>query len=227
MSCFSRKVVQSTLVLGLISAPVTAFAADFAPPAVVGKAMPYAPPPQDRWDGFYAGINGGGAFGSSFWDLAMSSYSVAGWLAGATVGYNMQYGRMVLGVEGDFDFADMTGFVAANGCGAGCSLRSNALGTARGRIGYTVDRFLPYFTAGLAYGHLRMAQIGVGTASKWQAGYTVGAGMETAILPAWTVKGEYLFVNYGDFSCTPVCGASAQKVNYYANVWRLGLNYRF
>lgn len=228
MSCIARKMVQSTLVLGLMSAvPVTVLAADFAPPPVVGKAMPYVAPLQDRWDGFYAGINGGGAFGSSYWDLAGNSFNTAGWLAGATLGYNMQFNRMVLGLEGDFDIADISGNAAINGCAAGCSIRSNAMGTARARIGYTVDRFLPYFTGGIAYGHLRMAEVGFGTTSKWQAGYTVGAGMETVLVPGWTVKGEYLFVDYGNFSCSPVCGTPAQKVDYYTNIWRLGMNYRF
>jgi outer membrane immunogenic protein len=220
-------VVQSTLLLGLISAPVTSFAADFAPPPPVGKAMPYVAPAY-RWDGFYAGINGGGSFGSSYWDIAGNSFNVAGWLAGATIGYNMQFSRWVFGVEADYDYADITGVVTVNGCAARCSLRNNAVATVRGRVGYAIDRFLPYFTAGFAYGHLRAAQFGVGTTSKWQPAYTVGAGIEAAAFDNWTVKGEFLFIDYGTYSCSPVCGPPAfSKVSYYSNLFRLGMNYRF
>ena len=225
----SRKVVQSAIVVGLISAPVVALAADFSPPPV-GKAAPYSVPLQYRWDGLYVGINGGGSFGQSYWDITGNSFNVAGWMAGVTVGYNVQFTRLVVGLEADFDYADVTGNTALlGGCAAGCSIRNSYLSTVRGRIGYALDRFFPYFTGGVAAGELRVARTGFGTSSKWQVGYTVGAGLETAAIDNWTVKGEYLFVDLGSHTCSPVCGVApaANRVTYYANVWRLGLNYRF
>jgi outer membrane immunogenic protein len=226
MSYFSRKVAQSAVVVGLLVAPVTALAADFSPP--VGKAMPYAAPLPYRWDGFYVGVNGGGSFGSSFWSLAGNSFNTAGWLAGATVGYNMQFTRLVAGVEADFDYVDVIGTTTLGGCGATCSLRNRWLATGRARIGYALDRFFPYFTGGVAYGELRTARTGVGTSSRWQLGYTVGAGLEAVAMDNWTVKAEYLFVDFGEFRCSPVCGvAPANRVFYYTNIWRLGVNYRF
>ena len=226
MSFISRTMAQSVMVLGLVSAPVMALAADFIPPPV-GKAFPYAAPLQHRWEGFYVGINGGGAFGSSYWDLAANSFNTAGWLAGGTIGYNFQFSRFVAGVEADFDFAEVTGSTTLGGCGAGCSIRNNYLATGRARLGYALDRFFPYFTGGVAYGRLSMARLGVGPASSWQVGYTVGAGLEVAVFDGWSVKSEYLFVDLGSFTCAPVCGGAASRVHFYQNVWRLGVNYRF
>jgi outer membrane immunogenic protein len=227
MSYISRKLVQSAVALGVISAPVMAVAADFAPPPV-GKAVPYAAPLAYRWDGFYAGINGGGAFGTSFWDLANTNFTVAGWMFGGQVGYNMQFGRFIAGLEADFDYADIGGNTNAGGCVTTCTLRNRYLGTGRGRFGYAMDRFFPYFTAGVAYGQLEASRGGVATTTTWRIGYTVGAGLEFATFDNWTAKAEYLFVDLGSFNCTPACGpAGNNKVDYYANVVRLGLNYRF
>jgi len=229
MSYISRKMVQSTILVGLICAPVTALAADFAPPPPVGKAIPYVPPLQYRWDGFYLGINGGGAFGSSKWDLAGSnSFNTAAWMAGATLGYNFQFTRMVIGIEGDFDYVSGGGSTTLGGCAATCTLDHNYLGTVRGRIGWALDRFFPFFTAGVAFGDIKASRVGVASSSNWQIGYVVGAGLEVVAWDNWTVKSEYLFVNLGDYACSPACGAApTNNVNYYTNLFRLGLNYRF
>ena len=229
MSYISRKLLWSALVVaGLMSPSVMALAADYGRP-LAGRAIPYAPPPlQHRWDGLYVGINGGGMFGSANWSLAGDSFNTAGWMVGATLGYNVQLGGFVAGLEGDFNYVSGGGTTTVGGCAAGCSLEQNYLATARGRIGYALDRFLPYVTGGLAVGQIDVTQTGVGTSSPWRYGYTVGAGLEMAVMPSWTVKGEYLFVDLGTYTCTPVCGvAPTNAVGYYTNVWRLGLNYRF
>jgi outer membrane immunogenic protein len=217
---------QSAVVVGLLGTPVMAVAADFSPPPV-GKAVPYAQAIAYRWDGLYVGINGGGMFGSSNWTLAANDFNTAGWMFGGTVGYNMQLGRFVVGLEGDLDFADVNGSTTLGGCGAGCKLKQDFLSTFRGRIGFAVDRFLPYFTAGGAYGRIKVSQGLVGSQEKWELGYTVGAGLEAAMWDGWTAKGEYMFVDFGNFSCSPICGGGGAHVNYFTNIWRLGLNYRF
>jgi len=227
MSYISRKLVQSAIVLGVIGAPVMASAADFAPPPV-GKAVPYAAPLHYRWDGLYVGINGGGGFGNSYWDIADTNFTVAGWLVGGTIGYNFQFTRFVAGIEADFDYADIGGNTLAGGCATTCTMRNRYLGTGRGRFGFALDRLFPYFTAGVAYGQLEASRTGVASTTTWRVGYTVGAGLEIAALDNWTAKAEYLFVDLGKFACSPACGAAAgSSADYYVNVIRLGLNYRF
>jgi outer membrane immunogenic protein len=83
---------------------------------------------------------------------------------------------------------------------------SNALfGTARGRLGIASDRFLVYGTGGLAYtsGHYLFSYAdtlfpAVGSASTANnVGYAVGGGLEYAFTPNVSVKGEFLYSQFG------------------------------
>src|SRR6202041_1996032 len=81
-----------------------------APPPVVAA-------PAYNWSGWYAGVEGGGGFGSSnqiaggplgFGPIT-AGYRLSGWLAGGTVGYNYQSGAWVFGLEGDMSWAKIRG----------------------------------------------------------------------------------------------------------------------
>ena len=104
----------------------------------------YPPPPPPiyvplyNWTGFYIGVNGGGGFGNSNWD-STGGRDVSGWLAGATAGYNYQWGQAVLGVEGDIDWTDINGSTT-DSCPGGCETSNTWLATVRGRLGYAADR---------------------------------------------------------------------------------------
>ncbi len=115
-------------------------------------------PPPFSWTGFYVGINGGGGFGSSNWD-STGSRNISGGLVGGTVGYNYQFGQWVSGLEGDIDWADINGSTN-NACAPGCKTSDSWLATARGRFGYAADRFLPFVTAGAAFGDIRASSPG-------------------------------------------------------------------
>ena len=49
----------------------------------------------------------------------------------------------------------MAGVRATSLCAAGCLTQNNWLSTARGRVGYVLDRFLVYSTGGAALGNVR------------------------------------------------------------------------
>jgi outer membrane immunogenic protein len=71
-------------------------------------------------------------------------------MAGLTFGYNAQSGSMVYGFEADIDAAWMkTTNWGAPPC-VTCELQLRYFGTARVRLGYALDKALPYLTAGLA-----------------------------------------------------------------------------
>ena len=116
------------VVVGLMSG--VAFAADYpaepgpltavpvvtplvAPPVVAPPVV--APPPPYNWNGLYLGVNGGYGFGQSspmslFSDsFSAFNYNANGWLAGVTVGAQLQNGHTLLGLEADIDFASMSG----------------------------------------------------------------------------------------------------------------------
>ena len=116
--------------------------------------------PMYNWTGFYAGINGGYGWGSSNWDgFPAGNISTSGGVVGLTFGYNWQTpaSPLVFGVETDIDWSNMRGSTA---CTTGCETRNNYLGTFRGRLGYAMDRWLPYITGGLAYGDIHVNQTG-------------------------------------------------------------------
>src|SRR5512135_600070 len=94
------------LALGIASAS----AADIARREMPAKAPVYFTPAYN-WTGFYVGINGGGAFGRSDLSNAFGStgYNATGGLVGGTLGYNYQINQLVFGIEGDIDWADISG----------------------------------------------------------------------------------------------------------------------
>ena len=149
----------------------SASAADLAyrgarPPVMAPVYSPFY-----NWSGFYIGINGGGGWGSSTWD-GIGGFSVSGGMIGVTGGYNYQINQFVLGAEADIDWSGING--STNGCFFGCETRNSWLGTARGRLGYAFDRFMPYLTGGLAVGNISANTQLLPGGSTTNAGWTVG-----------------------------------------------------
>jgi outer membrane immunogenic protein len=185
----------------------------------------YVPPPLYNWTGFYVGINGGGGWGRSDFSAPFptGSFDVSGGLVGGTLGYNWQMGQVVFGLEGDIDWSSIRGSAV---CGTApvttCQTRNDWLGTARGRLGYAFDRFLPYVTGGLAVGDIKTTITGLGSANDTRTGWTAGGGIEAAIAGPWTAKVEYLYVDLGRGSS--ILGSNAK---FNTNIVRAGLNYRF
>src|SRR5262249_14732878 len=99
------------------------------------------------------------------------------------------------------------------------------------RIGYAFDSILIYGTGGAAVGNVQTGLIPPSTFdSKTETGWTVGAGLEIAFAPNWTVKVEYLFVDLPDATCTTVgnCGGAAGSiVKFNEKLLTGGLNFKF
>jgi outer membrane immunogenic protein len=199
------------------------FAADLPRPAY--KAPIYVAP--FSWSGFYVGINGGYGWGTANWTNPLGTtgnYKVNGALAGGTIGYNLQTGVWVWGLEGDFDASWIKGSVPCGGFA--CETKNSWFATGRGRIGYAWDRFLPYITGGAAFGDIKMT-LGPNSQTTTKVGWTAGAGIEYAFLGAWSAKLEYLYADLGTTTCgVAVCGIST-NVKFKTNLVRAGLNYRF
>jgi outer membrane immunogenic protein len=219
-----------------------ASAADMPVKAPVYKAPMMAP--AYNWSGFYIGGVVGYGWGTSdhcdastcgLPGVVYPAPDPKGWNAGVTLGYNWQSANWVLGVEGDWSWANMKGSDPGTltfGCAGTCDTNIKSFGTVRGRIGYAFDRLLPYVTAGVAFTELN-ATIGTpvlaeGTTTK--ASFTVGGGVEYAFLPNWSAKLEYLYISkLDDFTYAPAfCAAPGCFVsNTSYSVARLGVNYRF
>jgi outer membrane immunogenic protein len=202
-------------------------------PAVGADIPRYGPPPAAQyyapvynWTGFYLGINGGGGWGTSQWD-GIDNFDVSGGLIGGTIGYNWQVNQIVLGAEGDIDWSGIKGTTNVL-CPTGCETRNKWLVTARGRLGYAFDRFLPYVTGGLAAGDINATRPGFPGGSNSSAGWTLGVGLEVGVVSNVSVKAEYLYVDLGNFNCGFNCGLVATgNTSFNANLFRGGLNVRF
>jgi outer membrane immunogenic protein len=220
-----RVLLSSAAVLSLVA---SASAADlprrYNP--MVTKAEPMYSPVYN-WTGFYLGIQGGGAWGDSEWSSS-DSFNVSGGLIGGTIGYNWQAGSMVLGLEGDAAWTNISG--DTNSCIAtNCETSVNWLGTVRGRLGFAFDRIMPFIAGGLAFGNVEANPAGGAGRTETQFGWTIGAGLEVALAGNWTAKAEYLYVDLGDFNCGLACNGNLgnDNVSFTTHIVRGGLNYRF
>ena len=183
------------------------------------------------WTGFYLGVNGGGAWGSSRYSLGTADsngFGVAGGLAGGTAGFNYQLGHVVVGFEGDLDWSDVSGSAICPNPASACATRNDVIGTARGRIGYAFDLFMPFVTGGAAYGDIDANVSGPGSAASNQLGWSLGGGIEYALAGSWTAKIEYFHVNLGSFDCGASCGpTSPNRVRSDEDAVRAGVNFKF
>ena len=207
--------------------------ASVASAADLPRQVPYKAPayvaPVFNWTGFYIGINGGYGWGKSDWDAFGGSANPRGGLVGGTIGYNWQMpsSPWVFGLEGDIDWSDMRGTFTNAACPAGCETRNRWLGTFRGRVGYAIDRVLPYITGGLAVGDINANPTAFPGDSTTNAGWTLGGGIEAMITPNWTAKVEYLHVDLGSMSCSAAACGLPTNVGFTSDIVRGGLNFKF
>ena len=179
--------------------------------------------PLPTWTGFYIGAMGG--YASQDDDFGMK-----GGFGGGTVGYNWQMGSLVLGVEADAAWGDISSTVGLPGI---VSLESKIqdLGTVRGRLGYAVDQVLFYGTAGFAWADNKASVNVLGTGvsdSQVHTGWTAGAGVEYMFAPHWSLKGEYLYRDLDSktyFSGIIPGGVNSGDIKLHSG--QVGVNYHF
>lgn len=94
---------------------------------------------------------------------------------------------------------------------------------------------MPYITGGLALSQLHgqegdvAANGAFGSGTTWVAGYAVGAGIESLILPRWTVKLEGMYTDFGKHTVFDdnIGGAIVPESIHFAPGWvKIGVNYK-
>lgn len=237
---------------GLVAAGIGAIVALAGAPAlaadIVYKAPP-PPPPVWSWTGFYLGLNAGAVVNDSSYNTyptgcyiapapcaggpplnpfrsASATFNGAALTGGVQAGYNWQTGRMVWGIEADWNGTGQNQtinqsivlpappFAVGNFLNT-TSEKMNWFGTVRGRVGFlATPSLLLYGTGGLAYGHVSSSTTDSFTAtpdvynasvSTTRTGWTAGAGTEWMVAPKWSLKAEYLYVDLGTLSYTVPC----------------------
>jgi outer membrane immunogenic protein len=113
------------------------------------------------------------------------------------------------------------------------SVKERSLATARARLGYATDRWLVFVTGGAAFARVEARDDNppfADSETKTRTGWTVGGGAEYALMGNWSVKGEYLFADFGTsryFTLPTVTLGGQADVPLKQHIFRLGLNYRF
>ncbi|MBL8568467.1 MAG: porin family protein [Phreatobacter sp.] len=226
----------------LLSAFVSgAGAADLGAPR--GPVATAVVAPTFNWTGFHAGADLGYWTGSTALSLpALAGTngrpSPSGVKLGGHIGYLHQFANnLVLGLEGDLSWLGgrnrdgvLDGFPASF-----YRVRGNWDGSIRAAAGFAADRALIYTTAGVAFinttgcGYNIAPPCVAGTAfGGTRVGWTVGAGLAYAVTSNVSVRGEYLYANYGtrDYA-TPSSAGGTTRFRLDTHTVRLGLSYHF
>jgi outer membrane immunogenic protein len=201
-----------------------------------------------NWTGLYLGPN----VGCGWSRFALSQFALAdrggfsglqsnggGCFVGGQLGYNYQFPtNFVAGIEADAAFADITGQGAAVEEATEASVFRHKIadfGTLRGRLGYAYGQALPYVTGGWAWARNSLNVISDAgpntTATHLHSGWTLGAGIEYAVTPKWSVKGEYLYADLGSKNYAVVVDDNAvppgANLDLKVHTFKLGANYHW
>ncbi|MFG1429870.1 outer membrane beta-barrel protein [Xanthobacter sp. V2C-8] len=233
-----------------------AAAADMMDRATLIKALM---PRTFSWTGAYAGANagyGGGDVSSDSLLFSANSLTTlstfkgatanaSGFVAGGQAGFNYQLpNRFVLGAEADLQWSgiaarDQQQAFSPPGAMRSASADLNYFGTVRARLGYAMDRFMPYVTGGVAYGRAGFGHTArdltggfsaySSSALRW--GWAAGAGAEAALTDHWTMRAEYLYVDLGspeEAHFDPAADLAAlTAADLRFQTLRAGVNYKF
>jgi outer membrane immunogenic protein len=256
------RLLPAAVSFALLAAP--SMAADLAVTAPVYKA----PPPVYfySWTGCYVGGNGGGMWVQKDFTLTGSppvplglpvpglpslvglpvpigfgGHDVNSGVAGVQVGCNYQFaGGWVIGIQGDFDWANATGShidPVINITTVSSSTKS--LASVTGRIGYAWDRFLGYVKGGGAWERDDYSWINTTfgtfafTGSETRGGWTVGVGGEYAFLDWLTGFFEFDYYDFGTRNVSMTGAVIGVPNTVFFNIHekksvvKAGLNFKF
>jgi outer membrane immunogenic protein len=215
-----------------------------------------------NWTGFYIGANVGRGWGSvtGFDEIAVPPFgdvtaqTIRGTFGGAQVGYNHQFGRVVLGTELSASFGGLGGqqdcFETAAllvGDDFNCRVRQQWAAQYLTRLGYAFDegRMLPYILGGISLAKFHVtheiSDPTIPASASWSdsrvhAGPVFGFGFQYALQNDLSLGVEYLYTPYGmqrygsDVTGTLAPGfgfPGAFTQNLTTQVVRLVLNYKF
>lgn len=209
--------------------------------------------------GFTIGTNSGRAkneYGANTLGVApgtqaTSNINLSGMIGGGEIGCNYQVGAWVFGLEGDWSVTNKDGqeFETLFAPAFRLQVTESWLATARGRIGYTVtDKWLWYVTGGGAWARIRDNNFSCAVAppaaagacltspspsaqqTNSVAGWTVGLGTEYMLGYGWSIKSEFLYVQFDRstfFSPTTPVALTAIDTRVQDYIFRFGMKYNF
>lgn len=230
-------VTASIVALG---AAVPAFAADL-PARTYTKAPPMVMAAYD-WSGFYAGLNGGGGWAHTCWNvvagLSEGCHDANGGTVGGQIGYRWQTGPIVFGVEAQGNWADISGDNVSQVFAADRNhTKIDAFGLFTGQVGYSWNNVLLYAKGGAAVADDKYTVFGIpsglalatGSEDRW--GGVIGVGFEYGFAPNWSAGLEYdhIFLGTNGNNLITPAGAlfNAENIRQDVDLFTARINYRF
>lgn len=152
-----------------------------------------------------------------------------GLIGGVFAGVNFEQEGWVFGAEADAEWSGFEQSMTCTNPAWTCKGYLNAQGSLRARIGFAVDSFHVYGTAGLALAHVGGSTVSPTNVeypnSYLRAGWTAGVGAEVAFSDAWFARAEYRYTDLGTADAWFDVGYPDIGVTSHAV--RAGLGYRF
>jgi outer membrane immunogenic protein len=215
------------------------------------------------WSGFYVGLFAGYGWGRAkatapfdgntgfFYNFLGNAYrfDADGFFGGATVGYNMQSGAIVYGVEAEAGYLGLKGSaLEPNDLPATTDtvtrFKSNIYGALYARLGFAAGNALFYGKGGVAVLNAEASTIdpcagtpGCGTTTltmtgdKVMVGWSAGGGIEWMFGGGWSAKAEYAYFDFGKIDTAGPSSVPGefyrQSVEVTAHTAKLGVNYRW
>ena len=198
-----------------------------------------------NWTGFYIGADVGYGWGRSTGTLTNAAglfpvnYSLdpSGVLGGGFVGFNYQVSNVVLGIEADWQAADLNqsgNFLFGGVPTYAFGTKVKDYGSVRGRFGLAFDRWMVFGTGGFAWGNWETSYGFIGTPAfvtsdvSSHAGWTAGAGVEYAFADNWLGRVEYRYTDLGRAGFVSAATNSSELGNRVTiNDVRVGIAYKF
>ena len=207
--------------------------------------------PAYSWTGFYIGFQGSYGFGEAKQTLTgiltkhnnneiVFKSKPEGALGGSFIGFNVNLANnMVFGAETDFNISELEDTLHLQEISTNLKYFEKWNGATRVRLGYSVDRVLPYVAGGLAYSNLNVEALTRENAFKADdtqnddkqsfnfinfIGWTIGAGIDYAVLDHFMVRLEY---RYNKYRKKKEVEDALQTVNYTTNHLHLGIGLKF
>lgn len=251
----------------VIAAAAGLFVASHAQAADLPARMPVKAAPAavvaPSWSGFHVGLFAGYGWGrveatapfdsntGFFYNFLGASYAfdADGFFGGATLGYSVQSGAIVYGLEGEVGYLGLKGSaLEPNDLPATTDtvtrFKSDVYGAIYARLGVAAGNALLYGKGGVAFLNAEASTIdpcagvaGCGvttltmTGDKVMVGWSAGGGIEWMVGGGWSVKGEYAYFDFGKID---TAGPSSVPGEFYrqsiavtAHTAKLGVNYRF
>jgi outer membrane immunogenic protein len=201
----SRLMVSATLAI-VIAGCGAAFAAD-VPARTYTKAPAVADLSYD-WSGFYVGAQVGDAASRGGYTTVETggsevfTYNPSSAIGGVHLGFQRQWASWVLGVETTFSGTQLNATdPSILFAGRTRSLSARDIATVVGKVGYAAGPWMLYAKGGFADSKINTSSTNPAAGvfadvNGWQAGYTVGGGIDYMFAKNWIAGVDF---NYYDF----------------------------